>query len=522
MTTTLILAAACQVIPLPQSVVEAEGTCPAAAEMKCVRKDGIPKEGYELEVRPDGITARASTDAGFFYARQTLEQLAFGRGEIPCQTIADAPRFPWRGVMLDSSRLFQSAEEVKRFIDLLSRYKLNVFHWHLADSHGWRIEVPKHPELHRVGAWRKQYDYPEKGKIGMYGGYYTVAEMKDVVAYAKERNVTVVPELDVPGHSSALIAACNELACDHVKDGFGIYSLYEYPPRNYKRWQSVHPYVIGVGGGCGEICPGKESTFRLLEDVFDELMDIFPSEYIHIGGDEVNWRNWEKCESCRRRMSEEGMKSAKELMPYVAQRVGAMLARRGRKAIGWDDVLDGGMPEGMAVQSWRGEKGGIKAVAKGVKAVMSPARYCYLDEGQTMSYDEPDVWPGFVPLELVYCYEPVPEEVAECGKSDLVMGVEGCLWTLYAYDRRTRDTQCWPRSCALAEIAWTAPEKKNLVDFRRRVKAAKAYLASLGVDYYDKSKDYSDYDLSDKDDLPNAEKSKKRSKELKEASGAQK
>ena len=510
----LLAAANCPVIPLPREVEELEGTCSTTSELKCVHRECIPKEGYELDISPGAITAYASTEAGFFYAKQTLAQLAFGRTEMPCMKIVDAPRFRWRGMMWDASRCFPPVEEVKRMIDLISRYKMNVFHWHLTDNHGWRIEMPKYPKLQTVAAWRYQFDYPTKGEVGRYGGCYTVAQMKDVVAYAAERHVTVVPEIDVPGHACALLCAYPELACDGVED-FGMRSLYEYPPRNYKRWQSVHPVVAATGGGRAEICPGKEAAFAFLDDVFEELTEIFPSEYVHIGGDEAGWRHWETCASCRNRMAAEGMKSARELMPYVAQRVGKMLAKRGRKALGWDDVLEGGMPEGMAVQSWRGDKGGIKAAMRGVKVVMSPMRYCYIDEGQTIYYDEPDVWPGFVPIELVYCYDPVPEEVLAAGKADLVMGFEACLWTFYAYNQRIRDTQCWPRTCAVAEVAWSDPDRKNLVDFRRRVNATKRYLDSLGVDYYDKKKDYSDYDLSEKDDIPTFEKVKERSRQLK-------
>ena len=494
----VVRAAACPVIPKPNLIEERTGTCLAPGNVVKVEDASVPAEGYDLTVATNGVRIAASSPAGFFYASQTLEQLRFASDSLPCVRIADAPRFRWRALLLDCSRHFVGVDEVKRFIDLMARYKFNVFHWHLVDSHGWRMQVPKYPQLVETGAWRDQPGFPG----GRYGGYYTTAQMEDVVRYAAERFVTVVPEIEIPGHAAAAIAACPFLACDGVTNALAVANFATYPPRNFKNHASVHPrYIRGMAEGCETVCVGKESTFRFYEDVLDEVMRIFPSEYIHIGGDEVRLDNWRGCASCRKRLSEIGGGDLRKLMPYAATRLMGYLKEHGRKAIGWDDVLDGGVPEGTAIQCWRGGDEDLRAAKAGARVVLSPVSFAYLCLSQSAGLREPDCHRGFLPLETAYAHEPVSKALRDAGLEDRVLGVEGCLWTEYTHTRSVRDTQTWPRACAIAEAAWSRADSRDLGDFLLRVERTKSYLASLEVDYFDETKDYSAWDHRPDDDL---------------------
>jgi len=497
-----------RVIPCPDEIVRREGTCPAGACVREVEKPSLVEEAYEIVVAPEGITFFASGRKGFFYARQTLEQLKFGCDRIPCLTIRDSPRFSWRALHLDVSRHFFTAEEVKRFIDQMSRFKLNIFQWHLVDSHGWRLEIPKYPELTRRGAWRYDGDMDRNGKP--YGGYYTTDEVRDVVRYAEERCVTVVPVIEIPGHENALTLSYPFLACDEKMAAEAeLGSGFRWnPTRNYKRYVSVHPTIYDPGQkkAPSTLCVGRESTFAFLRDVLDEVMRLFPSPYIHIGGDEVETKYWEKCDRCRARAKEVADGDVSALMPYTATRVARYLRTHGRMAVGFDDILDGGMPEEVVVQSWRSEAGAVKAARKGVRCIMSPIKYLYFCCSQSDGYYEPDAYPGFLPLQLVYSYDPIPKAVRRMGREDLVIGIEACHWSEYINDAFQLDVQAWPRALAVAELAWCRAEKKDPAAFEHRVECAKKVLDAMGVDYWDETKDYHGWDLYDNDPLPTLKK----------------
>lgn len=413
---------------------------------------GLPPEGYRLRVVPDGATIEATTGAGLFYGGQTLRQLAT-KTEIPCVTIEDAPRFAWRGMMLDVSRHFFTASEVKRLIDLNARQKLNVFHWHLTDDGGWRVESKAYPELTKRGAWRSyppkgKWDYssivfPETRKGDEYGGFYTQKEIREVVAYAKRRHVTVVPEIEMPGHSQSALQCYPEIGHDNLLQGQKSYSF----------------------------CGGKEETFRFLEKVLDETMALFPSKFIHIGGDEVEKSQWVRCPRCQERIKSEGLKDVGELQSYFVRRIDKYLASKGRRLLGWDEILEGGLAPGATVMSWRGVGGGIAAAKEGKDVVMSPTSHLYLD----YSYDT-------IPTELVYAYDPIPKELtAEEGKH--ILGAQGNVWTEWLPDLRDVERMAYPREAALAEVAWTPLARKSWPDFSRRLDGLLETYDRLGVRY---------------------------------------
>ncbi len=446
--------------------------------------EGMDKEAYQLSVSKDKILLRASEAAGVFYGVQSLRQLlpveayASSKQEgvtwaIPCLEIKDAPRFPWRGFMIDSSRHYQPLPELLRLIDLISQYKMNVFHWHLIDGHGWRMQSKKFPKLTSVGAWRMQPDYPSAGKTGRYGGYYTQEEIRELIAYAAERHITVIPEVEMPGHSAAALASYPKLlACRGVTTG--VHHFYSYPSKE----QRFPPC------GADVMCAGKESTFAFLEEILEETCELFPSEYIHIGGDEVQKAQWGACPDCRKRMEEEGLKSLEELQSYFIKRVESILHKKGRKLMGWDEILEGGLPERSAVMSWRGIEGGIEAAKQGKKIVMSPQDSLYLDRGQSKSPFHPAHWPGYVPIDVSYNFNPIPQVLRDAGKSHLVMGVQGNLWTIFTNSEYLNDLQSFPRLCAIAEVAWTEEEQRNFEDFSKRLEVDKKRLDEQGVSYW--------------------------------------
>ncbi|RYG20602.1 beta-N-acetylhexosaminidase, partial [bacterium] len=387
-----------------------------------------------------------------FYAGQTLRQL-IGPNEIPAVTIEDHPRFGWRGMLLDVSRHFFTTDEVKRMIDLNARQKLNVFHWHLTDDGGWRMESKAFPELTKRGAWR---DYPPKGKWDYsnivfpekrsgdeYGGFYTQNEIKDVVAYAKRRHVTVVPEIEMPGHSQSALQAYPQYGHENLPEGQKSYSF----------------------------CGGKEETFRFLEKIVDETMALFPSKFIHIGGDEVDKTQWRRCPRCQDRIRAEGLKDVDELQSYFVRRMDKYIASKGRRLIGWDEILEGGLAPGATVMSWRGIQGGIAAAKEGKDVVMSPTSHLYLD----YSYDT-------IPTSLVYAYDPIPKELtAEEGKR--ILGAQGNVWTEWIPTLADAERMAYPRAAALAEAVWTPLVRKSWPDFTRRLDGVLDTLDRLGVAY---------------------------------------
>ena len=411
-------------------------------------------EAYTLEVTPQGVTAKASTAAGLFYAVQTLLQLMpptveattgtpFTAWEIPAVKIADSPRFAYRGVMLDPCRHFLPVDAVKKQIDVLASYKINRLHWHLTEDQGWRVEIKKYPLLTQLGSRRTE------GDGTTHSGYYTQQEIKDVVEYARRRHVEVVPELEIPGHELAAIAAYPELSCTG---------------------KATTPRIIwGVEDVV--MCPGRERMFDFLRDVIDELAPLFPSAYFHIGGDECPRGEWEKCPDCQKRMKELGYTRAAQLQSYVVGRVEKYLRTKGKRIIGWDEILEGGnLDTTSIVMSWRGEDGGITAAKAGHQVLMTPSSHgFYFDFYQGDAINEPCAIGGYSTLQKVYGYDPVPSAVHAAGRDAMVLGVQANCWSEYIHTPAQLEYRLYPRALALSEVAWTqTAAKPGFDDFRRR------------------------------------------------------
>ena len=430
-----------------------------ASGIRFVTDESLPAEGYELNVDGEGIEVRASQFPGFLYALQSLGQLlpaaVYGTEpapdaawEVPCVKIADAPRFAYRGMHLDVARHFFSVDEVKRYIDVMAIHKLNTLHWHLTDDQGWRIEIKRYPELTAVGSIRKATVVrKEWGTYDdtPYGGFYTQDEIRDVVEYAADRGVTVIPEIDLPGHMLAALTAYPELGCTG-----GPYEV-------WGRW--------GVADDV--LCPGREKTFEFLEGVLTEVMELFPSEYIHIGGDECPKVRWEKCPRCQAKIRQLGLKDDGEhtaehyLQSYVTDRIGKFLAQHGRRIIGWDEILEGRAPSDAVVMSWRGSEGGIAAAKLGHDVIMTPNSHFYFDYYQSLDTDaEPFGIGGYIPMEQVYSYDPAfPELTPEQQKH--ILGVQANLWTEYVLSDEHLEYMLLPRLAALSEVQWCLPETKD-------------------------------------------------------------
>ena len=461
----VVLAALVGVIPQPVSMEVGEGSvrmCKLNTVYRINKDAGIPSEGYTIDASGRKVVVEASDEAGLFYAKQTLNQLRQGR-RIPRVKITDYPRFAWRGWHIDPCRHFMSVEDIKKQIDILAQYKINVLHWHLTDDQGWRIEIKKYPRLTEVGAWRKEFD----GTV--HGGFYTQDEIRDVVAYAAERFITVVPEIDMPGHAHAAIEAYPELSCTKEKVG------------DFCTWGS--PDIV--------LCAGQDLTYEFLEDVIEEVVELFPSEYIHIGGDECQKTKWQNCPVCQARIASEGLVADDEftaeekLQSYAIRRMEGILAKYGRKLIGWDEILEGGLSDGAAVMSWRGESGGIKAAATNHNVVMTPSKAgMYFDHYQGDAKIEPVTIGNLNTLEKVYNYDPVPAVLANQGKGNYVVGVQCNNWSEYMYDEAKREYMLFPRAFALAEIAWTPLDRKDFSDFLARMDAACRRLDKAGVVYH--------------------------------------
>ena len=428
----------------------------------------LAEEEYSIDITKANCIVRASSYNGFLYAIQTLKQLTsvniFGNEPnpaekflFPCVKIQDKPRFGYRGMHLDCSRHFFSVEEVKKYLDIMALYKLNRFHWHLTDDQGWRVEIKKYPRLTEIGAFRNgtviKKDWGSNDGV-RYGGYYTQEQMKDVVAYAGKLGIVVIPEIDLPGHMMGALAGYPELGC------------------------TGGPYEVWTRWGISEqvLCPGKEAMFSFLEDVFTELMDIFPSEYIHIGGDECPKTEWEKCPACQARIKQLGIKadghhSAEQfLQSYVTARVQKFLNDHGRRIIGWDEVLEGELAEGATVMSWRGTEGGIKASAMGFDVIMTPNTYCYFDYYQSEDQDkEPFGIGGFLPWDKVYSYEPL--EGLNDSQQKHILGVQANLWTEYVATPEHLEYMLLPRMNALSEVQWCVPENKDIERFKAAMEA---------------------------------------------------
>ncbi|VAW15864.1 beta-glycosyl hydrolase [hydrothermal vent metagenome] len=439
--------------------------------LKITTNDTLGSEGYRLNVGREGIFISANKPAGVFYGIQTLKQLlpveTGSKGlPIPAVEIEDTPRFQWRGNMLDVGRHFFPVSFIKKYIDILAMYKLNIFHWHLTEDQGWRIEIKKYPELIEISHWRDQtvvgharwsYEYDGIG----YGGFYTRGQVKDIVKYAADRFITVVPEIEMPGHSSAALAAYPGLGCTG-----GPYKVQE-------RWGIFEDVY----------CAGKEETFKFLQDVLDEVCELFPSRFIHIGGDECPKKAWEKCPDCQKRIKDEGLKNEHELQSYFISRMDKYLTSKGKRLIGWDEILEGGLAPQATVMSWRGIKGGVEAAKQGHDVVMTPTTNLYFDYYQSQNRDnEPLAIGGFLPLEKVYSYEPVPEELTP-EEAKHILGAQANLWTEYVATTKKAEYMLLPRLCALAELAWTPKEGKDYTDFLIRLDTDYKRLEMAGINF---------------------------------------
>ena len=435
----------------------------------------VNNEGYTLDVTANGATVKAKTPQGLFYGMQTFMQLLPAEVEspvvvsgiawtAPCVSVKDEPRFGYRGFMLDPCRHFIPVENVKKQIDVLSLFKINRMHWHLTDDQGWRIEIKKYPKLTEVGAKRIEGEGTE------YGGFYTQEEIKEVVKYAADRFVTVIPELELPGHEMAAIAGYPELSC--------------------KGEQSTPRIIWGVEDIV--MCAGKEETFKFLEDVIDEIAPLFPSEYFHIGGDECPKVSWKQCPLCQKRIKEEGLKGDKQhsaeerLQSYFVQRMEKYLAdKHGKKIIGWDEILEGGLAPSATVMSWRGEAGGIAAANMDHDVIMTPGSGgMYLDQYQGDSKIEPVTIGGYATIEKVYSYNPIPDTLVTTGKAQHILGVQCNNWSEYMYNTDLMEYRMYPRALAVAEIGWSPLTRKDYKDFERRLDNALVRLDAHNINYY--------------------------------------
>lgn len=429
-------------------------------------------ESYTLSVTSQRIEIRATSGAGLFYGMQTLLQLmqpaSTGSYSVPSVEIEDTPRFAYRGLMLDVSRHFSTKEFIKKQIDALAYYKINRLHLHLTDAAGWRLEIKKYPLLTDFAAWRTdptwkkwwnggrkylRYDEP-----GASGGYYTQDDIREILEYARQHYITVIPEIEIPSHSEEVLAAYPQLSC------------------------SGEPYKNS------DFCVGNEETFTFLENVLTEVMELFPSEYIHVGGDEAGKSAWKTCPKCQKRMKDEHLANVDELQSYLIHRIEKFLNNHGRRLLGWDEILQGGIAPNATVMSWRGEEGGIAAVTSGHHAIMTPGAYCYLDSYQDAPYSQPEAIGGYLPLKKVYAYDPVPASLT-AEQAKLVYGVQGNLWVEYIPTPEHVEYMIYPRMLALAEVAWSAPERKSWPDFHTRALSAVADLQKKGYHPFDLSKE---------------------------------
>jgi hexosaminidase len=424
----------------------------------------LGEEGYQLTITHNTLRIFAATDAGIFYGVQTLRQmlppeielkksLAPSALELPAISIMDRPRYRWRGFMLDVSRHFFPPEYIKRTLDLMALQKLNTFHWHLTDDQGWRIQIKRYPELTSIGAWRTD----ENGQ--RYGGFYTQDEIRDIIHYAAARHITIVPEIEMPGHCMAALATYPELS-----DTGGPFKVSD-------KW-GIHYDVY---------CPGKESTFVFLQNVLDEVIALFPGPFIHIGGDEVPKDQWKANPQCQALMKREHLANEEELQSYFVKRITAYVQSKGKRVIGWDEILEGGLAPGAAVMSWRGTKGGIAAAQSGHDVVMSPGTHCYLDHYQSESQIPPKPF-RLLTLEKVYSFDPSGELTPDEAK--YVLGVQGNLWTEQVATPQRADYMAYPRLAAIAEVGWSISENKDWPDFESRLKSFEQRLSYLGVNYF--------------------------------------
>ena len=456
-----------------------EGKRPAKGSIFMTLDTAIENnEGYELTVTHKKVIVRGGSAAGLFYAVQTMRQLMPAEVEnpsiveglvltIPACEIKDEPEFGYRGMHLDVGRHMFPIAYIKRYIDMIALHKMNRFHWHLTEDQGWRIEISKYPNLTTTGAYREETLVGHGGRRPFefdgkpYGGFYTKDEVKEIVEYARSKFITVIPEIEMPGHALAALASYPELGC------------------------TGGPYEVQTRWGVFDdvFCAGKEETFSFLEDVLTEVMELFPSEYIHIGGDECPKTRWEKCPLCQKRMKEEGLKDEHELQSYFIQRIEKFVLSKGRKIIGWDEILEGGLAPEATVMSWRGTTGGIEAARQKHDVIMTPSTYVYLDYYQCEPQGEPLAIGGYLPLEKVYSYNPMPAELTP-EEQKYILGVQGNLWSEYLNTPDYMEYMAYPRMFAVAETGWTPNRLKDFEDFLARIEVLKKRYDTIGINYF--------------------------------------
>lgn len=440
--------------------------------------ESIPEEGYKLDVAEKTIDIASSTAAGAFYALQTLRQLISAEAftaenlkavKIPAVRIEDAPLLGYRGTMLDVGRYFFPVEDVKSVIDIMAMHKMNTFHWHLTEDQGWRIQIDKYPKLTEVGSMRKrtiigkdpngEYDENTPFDTIPHGGFYTKAQIREIVDYAAERFITVIPEIEFPGHAVAALASYPWLSC--TGEQYEVRQSWDIDDRVF--------------------CPGKKTTFEFMEGVLSEVIELFPSEYIHIGGDECPDKFWQKCPHCAKRMKEEGLKTYRQLQGYGVARIEKFLESHGKHLIGWDEILEAGVTPNSIVMSWRGTEGGVKAAKQGNRAIMAPSTYCYFDYYQSKDREnEPLAWGGFLPLEQVFSFNPF--EGLSDEEKEFILGVQANLWTEYIPEIKQAQYMLLPRLAALCEVAWSS-DRPDYQDFLTRLPAMEALYDACGYNH---------------------------------------
>ena len=445
--------------------------CKGTAQQAAQAMDSVRLQGYELEVTPKGITIQALTPTGLFYGLQTLRQLEKD-GQIACVKVKDAPRFAYRGLMIDCSRHFWSKDEIKKQLDAMAYFKLDRFHWHLTDGGGWRMEVKQYPRLTEETAYRTESDWTKwwNGKnrqyspdprrlvcwkgMNIHGGYYTQDDIKEIVDYAAARHITIIPEIEMPGHSDEVVYAYPELSC------------------------TGKPYTQS------DLCVGKEQTYTFMENVLKEVMQLFPSKYIHIGGDEAERRTWKTCPDCQRVMKDYHLKDVAELQSHFTHRIERFLNDNGRKLLGWDEIMEGTLAPNAAVMSWRGTEAGLTAAKSGHHVVMAPQEFCYLNMYQDDPMTEPKAQGGYTRLEKTYNYDPIPAAYKGTSLEKYIDGVQGCVWTEFIEKPDHLEYMIYPRLLALAETGWTK-QRTGYADFRQRVITATDALKRAGYNAFD-------------------------------------
>ena len=453
--------------------------------------EGLKASGYQLQSGMDGVHIKGNSELGSFYGMQTLLQLLPTEKStaliIPALLVEDQPRFAYRGAMLDVGRHFLPVHFIKKYLDYLALHKLNYFHWHLTEDQGWRIEIKKYPNLTKVGAWRNGAiigRYPGKGNDNSRdGGFYTQEQVKEIVQYAADRFITVIPEIEMPGHSGAAIAAYPMLSC--FPDQKTVIPANMISEKSKLELASGRVKLVQETWGVhSDVYAPTEYTFKFLEDVLDEVMALFPSKYIHVGGDECPKDAWKKSEFCQQLIKEKGLKDEHGLQSYFIQRMEQYINNKGRTLIGWDEILEGGLAPNAIVMSWRGEEGGIAAAKENHQVIMTPGSHVYLDHSQTKNEDSVTIG-GFLTMETVYSYEPVPKELT-AQQATYVLGAQGNVWTEYMSNPSKVEYMLFPRLSALSEVLWSAKENKNWPAFQTKMESQYKRYKVWGANYFKK------------------------------------